>query len=131
MYDIDGHGERTEWRAEQIGQAADLPVAVLVNGYTASAAEIVAGALQDYGVWLIGSTTYGKGSICVLAELSDGSALCVTCARWYTPLDYCVEGTGLSPNEPGGLEKAIEYIKDEIGKGSPGGLTSEEVLLNV
>ncbi len=78
--------ERTEHMATRGGVDASLPVAVLINGGSASASEIVAGALQDTGrATLVGSTTYGKGSVQSLYRHEDGSALKLTVARYYTP----------------------------------------------
>lgn len=83
------------------GQAtlSDLKTIVLVNGNTASASEIVAGALKDYGkATIIGETTYGKGVVQQLVNLSNGTLLKVTTAHWYTPNGNTINGTGISPD---------------------------------
>jgi carboxyl-terminal processing protease len=72
---------------------------VLVNGTTASASEIVAGALQDYELaTVLGEKTYGKGVVQSLMNLYDGSYLKVTTASWYTPLDRSINKTGIEPD---------------------------------
>jgi len=101
----------------------DIPMVVLVNRGSASASEIVAGALQDRGrAILIGTKTLGKGSVQRPNALSDGSQLRVTIARWFTPNDNSIHGDGLEPDilveipadTPAGedpqLERAIEYL---------------------
>ncbi len=127
LYVIDGEGNRETWEVREGGLATDLPLAVLVNGNSASASEIVAGALQDHGRGVvIGTRTLGKGSVNHFRQLSDGSAIYITTARWYTPNERQIEGQGILPDvtveitaedieadyDPQ-LERAIEYIKSQ------------------
>jgi carboxyl-terminal processing protease len=107
--------------------APDIPMVVLVDGGSASASEIVAGALQDNDrAVLIGEKTFGKGSVQLPHELSNGAELRVTIARWFTPSDRAIHGEGLEPDiaveltledveaelDPQ-LERAIEYLRGE------------------
>ena len=109
------------------GQLLDQPLVVLVDGGTASASEIVAGALQDYGrATLIGEKTFGKGSVQLIYELSDRSRLHVTVAKWFTPNGNLIDGVGLKPDvevlfseedhqtgrDPQ-LERAISFLQNE------------------
>ena len=99
MFEMTRDGERIEWEVEEDGQAYDLPLAVLVNGFSASASEVVAGALQDYDrATVYGTRTYGKGSVQAFQELSDGSALYVTVSNWHTPSGRQIQDTGIAPN---------------------------------
>lgn len=118
LYEVNGEGEVIrEWRASPGGLATDLPLAILVDGGSASGSEVLAGALRDHGrAPLIGTITFGKGSVQVIRELSDGSALYVTSARWLTPNGHQIEGQGLPPDlelegADAQLERAIDYIK--------------------
>jgi carboxyl-terminal processing protease len=99
---IERYGDSHEVRANTIsgGLATDIPLVVLVDGGTASASEIVAGAIQDYqrGL-LVGMTTYGKGSVQDWVPLANNmGAVRITIARWYTPNGRQISGKGLTPD---------------------------------
>lgn len=118
---VDSDGVHRQINARRGGIATEIPLVVLVNDASASASEVLAGALQDYGrAKLIGTTTFGKGSVQIIRMLNDGSALHLTTARWLTPLGRPIEGIGLTPDIPLELEGdeltewAVEYMKSEI-----------------
>jgi len=122
------NGEEEVYHTEGSPVAPDLPMVVLVSEGSASASEIVAGALQDAGrAQLIGTVTFGKGSVQLPETLDDGSIMRVTIARWYTPEGRTIDGTGLTPDievqlsdearESGDdpqLERAIEEVMAHI-----------------
>jgi carboxyl-terminal processing protease len=95
---------------------ADYPIVVLVNGGTASASEIVAGALQDHarGV-ILGTQTFGKGSVQTVIELEDQSALKLTIARYFTPKHRSIQGTGITPDA---VVPAMPGIEAADGEGA-------------
>ena len=97
------------------GQAilAGKKTVVLTNGSTASASEIVAGALKDYGLaTLIGEKTFGKGSVQALQNFTSGEMLRVTVAKWYTPNGKNINHEGIEPDQT--VERSFEQInKDE------------------
>jgi carboxyl-terminal processing protease len=92
-------GLRKTFEATAGELAANAPLVLLVDGGTASAGEIVAGALHDHGrARLVGSQTYGKGSVQLIHELADQSSLHVTTAQWFTPAGHQISGEGLAPD---------------------------------
>ena len=96
---IDRGAASQDDRAQAAGTDGDTPLVVLINGGSASAAEILAGALQDLNrASLVGYTSYGKGSVQQFFELSDGSALKLTTARYLTPSGRSIHGSGIEPD---------------------------------
>lgn len=97
-----GSSPKSEYRAEGHGKRIDMPIVVLVNGYSASASEIVAGCLQDLQpithAIIVGEQTFGKGSVQSILPLADGSALRLTTARYYTPSHKVIHEHGITPD---------------------------------
>ena len=125
LYEVDGRGRRRDWSVKSGGLAKDIPMVLLVNEFSASGSEVLAGALMDQNrATVIGAKTFGKGSVNTLRQLSDGSGLYFTIARWYTPNGTLIEAEGLEPNiaveqpednsEDLQLDKAIEVLEAQI-----------------
>ena len=100
LYEQYGSGDRQEYKTLGSGLATDIPMVVLINEGTASASEIVSGALQDYGrAKLVGVVSYGKGSVQIWTPLSnDQGAVRVTIAKWLTPKSRTIDKLGLTPD---------------------------------
>jgi len=97
VYTMDKNGNKDTYYSD--AGKINVPLAVLVNGNSASASEVVAGAIQDSGVGtLVGTKTFGKGIVQSVQEFRDGSALKLTTAKYYTPKGRNIQGTGLEPD---------------------------------
>ena len=113
MYEQYGDGTTYTYEAIAGGQATEIPLVVLVNEGTASASEITAGAIQDFGrAPLVGAVTYGKGSVQTWVELNDNAGgVRVTIARWLTPEGRQISEVGLTP------EYIVEYTQEDFDAG--------------
>lgn len=126
VYTENKSGKRTEYKGTD-GHELDIPIAVLVNGNSASASEIFAGAMQDYDKGeIIGTQTFGKGIVQTIKPLTDGSAIKLTTAKYYTPNGQNIHGQGVTPdiaveqgtdkNEDTQWNTAVEYLMEEMQK---------------
>lgn len=118
VYVVDNQGRR-ETKSVKPGKiTTGLPIVALSNNFSASGSEVLMGALQDHGrATIAGTKTFGKGSVNTLRQLSDGSGLYITIARWLTPNERLIEGKGIEPDITLNLEGdaaiqwAIDYLK--------------------
>lgn len=126
VYTEDKNGKREEYTCDG-KQELQIPLVVLVNGNSASASEIMAGAIKDYGIGtLIGTTTFGKGIVQRILPLTDGTALKLTISAYYTPNGNNIHGIGIEPdiaceldNEAyynDGIDNQLEKAKEEMDK---------------
>ncbi|MBR5596730.1 MAG: S41 family peptidase [Lachnospiraceae bacterium] len=128
VYTEDKYGKRDEYTCDGTRQL-QVPAVVLVNGYSASASEIMAGAMKDHGVaTIMGTTTFGKGIVQRVISLSDGSAVKLTVSKYYTPNGNDIHEKGIEPDievEFDGdayydegvdnqLEEALKYLTETV-----------------
>ena len=105
LYEVDAAGDRTDYDSNRRGPGTDIPMVVLVNQFSASASEILAGAIKTNDrAPVVGATTFGKGSVNITRLLSDGSAIYFSIRRWYLPDGTQIEGQGVTPD--------IEIVSD-------------------
>ena len=111
-------GRKDEYISKAKAQPKDRPMIVLVNQGSASASEIVAGALQDLGLAaIVGTTTFGKGSVQTILPLKDGSGLRLTTAKYFTPKGRSIQSVGIDPDIVVKPEASAEAAaKDKAGK---------------
>lgn len=127
VYTEDKNGKRQEFSSDEENKL-EIPMTVLVNGYSASASEIFAGAVQDYGLGqIVGTKTYGKGVVQQIFDLSDGTCVKLTISEYFTPKGRSINEKGIIPdveveyeadeNNPEAdnqLDQAVEILKEEI-----------------
>lgn len=108
VYTEDKNGEKNEFTSDEENQFTK-PLVVMMNGYSASASEIFAGAVQDYGTGqIVGTQSYGKGVVQQIFDLKDGTSLKLTIAEYFTPNGRNINGEGITP------DVEVEYEYDEV-----------------
>lgn len=108
VYTIDKSGKKVEYTSDT--NCINIPLYVLVNGMSASASEILSGAIQDMGYGkLVGETTYGKGLVQGIFSVPDGSGVKITIQKYYTPRGVCIQGEGIAPDYEVHLPEGYTY----------------------
>ncbi len=98
-YEVDSRGKKDEWKVKKRGNFPTIPMVTLVDNFSASGSEVLAGALQDQGrSVVIGTNTFGKGSVNLLRGLSNGGGVYLTIGRWFTPNGRLIEDVGVEPD---------------------------------
>lgn len=119
LHSRDNKGNQESYSVKHSGKTTSLPLVILTDNYTASASEVLSGALQDYDRAVVaGTVTYGKGSVNTLHNLEDGSGIYITTHRWLTPKGRLIEGKGITPDyeilEGDLVDWGLEYLHTEI-----------------
>ena len=121
LFSEDNKGNRKSYAVTDSGEKIDLPMVILTDNFTASASEVLSGALQDFErAVVIGTVTYGKGSVNTLHTLKDGSGVYITTHRWLTPNGRLIEGKGITPDyeyfDEDIIQWAIDYLHNNMDK---------------
>jgi carboxyl-terminal processing protease len=117
LYQVDGSARRTDNKVRGGAEFADLPLVLLANSFSASASEILVGALQDHDrAPVIGVKTFGKGSVNILRRLENDGGLYLTFARWFTPNGRPIAGVGLEPDYEVTSRDAQKADIDQLNK---------------
>ena len=132
LYEMDGEGNRRDWVVRKNDDVLEeVPLVILANQFSASASEILVGALQDHDrATVVGKKTFGKGSVNILRQLDNGGGLFITFARWFTPDGRLIDRNGLEPDievthgdpqqeDIRQLERAVETLEDELHQSAP------------
>ena len=129
LYTEDKQGRKEVYNSGN-GTIIDVPMVVLVDGNSASASEVLSGALKDHGkATLVGTTTFGKGIVQTIRTLKDGSAIKLTISAYYTPAGTNIHGTGIEPDvvvefdgeayRSDGYDNQLEKAKEVLGEMLP------------
>lgn len=129
LYTEDKQGRKEVYNSGN-GTIIDVPMVVLVDGNSASASEVLSGALKDHGkATLVGTTTFGKGIVQTIRTLKDGSAIKLTISAYYTPAGNNIHGTGIEPDvvvefdgeayRADGYDNQLEKAKEVLGEMLP------------
>jgi carboxyl-terminal processing protease len=109
-YEVNSRGSRQDWVVKKGGKFPEIPLVTLVDNFSASGSEVLTGALQDHGrTVVIGTNTFGKGSVNLLRGLSNGGGVYLTIGRWFTPNGRLIEEIGIDP------DVVIEFDLDAVG----------------
>ncbi|MCZ6539128.1 MAG: S41 family peptidase [Chloroflexi bacterium] len=109
-YEVNSRGSREDWKVKKGGNFPDIPLVTLVDNFSASGSEVLTGALQDHGrSVVIGTNTFGKGSVNLLRGLSNGGGVYLTIGRWFTPNGRLIEDIGIDP------DVIVEFDVDTVG----------------
>ena len=110
VYTEDKYGNREEYRGTD-KEILEMPIAVMINGNSASASEIFAAAMQDYeAATLVGTTSYGKGIVQSILPMTDGTAVKITVSRYFTPNGVCIHGAGVTPDMEVELDDELKQL---------------------
>jgi len=129
IYQLEGKNDKTEKKKDTTKEHLNIPIAILTNGASASASEILAAAIKEsYGGYVVGTNTYGKGTVQQTATLSDGSMVKYTTQKWLTPDGNWIEEVGLTPTHI--VELSEDYYSDPSRENDNQFQKALELLIN-